>query len=172
MGERTDGTVEVVPYRDEWPAAFETIRRALAAAVGEVAISIEHIGSTAVPGLSAKPTIDILMVVEATERFLGVLGRVEELGFDYREHNTFVGSESHLFLRKVENGKRTHHLHVVCAGSPEIEGYRRFRDALRRDRVLAREYETVKLDLAAAYGSDRVRYVEAKSAWIDDRLRS
>lgn len=95
MGERTGRTVEVVPYRDEWPAAFETIRRALAAAVGEVAISIEHIGSTAVPGLSAKPTIDILMVVEATERFLGVLGRVEELGFDYREHNTFVGSESH-----------------------------------------------------------------------------
>lgn len=97
---------------------------------------------------------------------------VEELGFDYRSKNTFVGSEDHLFLRKVNDGKRPHHLHVVRVGAAEIEEYRRFRDALRGDPALAREYERLKRGLAEAHASDRMPYVEAKSRWVDERLRS
>lgn len=172
MGDRPDATVEVVPYDDAWPEAFETTRAGLAATVGDVAISIEHIGSTAVPGLAAKPTIDILVVVTSAAGFLETLPGVEALGFDHRPQNTMVGSEDHLFLRKVEGGKRTHHLHVLVDGSPEIEEYRRFRDALRGDPALAIEYEDLKLALAAEHGSDRIRYVEAKSRWVDERLSS
>lgn len=172
VGERPDSTVDVVPYRPEWAAEFERIADSLSSAVGGVAVSIEHIGSTAVPGLAAKPTIDILMVVRSPEEFLAVLPRVEALGFDYRSKNTFVGNEDHLFLRKVKDGKRTHHLHVVRVGSPEIEEYRRFRDALRGDPALAHEYERLKRRLAEAHASDRMQYVEAKSKWVDDRLRS
>jgi GrpB-like predicted nucleotidyltransferase (UPF0157 family) len=167
-----DATVEVVPYRGEWAVDFEATRAELVAAVGDVAISVEHIGSTAVPGLAAKPTIDILMVVRSTESFLEVRAQVEVLGFDHRSGNPLVGSDDHLFLRKVKDGKRTHHLHVVNAGSPEIDEYRRFRDALRRDPALAADYAQVKIDLAAEYGANRTRYVEAKSEWVSERLKS
>src|SRR5688572_23621274 len=112
MSNQPDASVEVVPSSDAWPAQFEQERAALRAALGDAAVSIEHIGSTAVPGLAAKPTIDILVVVDAVEEFLARLSGVEALGYDYRANNTFIGSESHLFLRKVVDGKRTHHLHV------------------------------------------------------------
>ncbi len=75
-------------------------------------------------------------------------------------------------LAKVKNGKRTHHLHVLRLGTPEVDDYRRFRDALRQDPALAREYESFKLELAAQHGTDRMRYVEVKSDWVDERLDS
>lgn len=158
--------VEVVPYSPAWPVLFEQERAALQAAAGDAAMSIEHIGSTAVPGLSAKPTIDILVVADSTGGFLKRLPRVEALGYEYRAHNTFVGSDAHLFFRKVLDGRRTHHLHVLRSGSPEIDDYRLFRDALRNDPALAGEYERMKLALAAEYATDRVRYVTEKANWV------
>jgi GrpB-like predicted nucleotidyltransferase (UPF0157 family) len=172
MRSERDVSVEVVPYSEAWPILFEQERAALQAAVGDVAASIEHIGSTAVPGLSAKPTIDILLVVDSIEDFLKRLPQVEALGYDYRAHNTFVGSDTHLFLRKVSNGKRTHHLHVLRSDSPEIEDYRRFRDALRNSPALVKEYERLKLLLVAEYATDRRRYVTEKANWLGEVLAS
>jgi GrpB-like predicted nucleotidyltransferase (UPF0157 family) len=165
-----DSTVEVVAYSTAWPAEFETAATLLKDALGPVASSIEHIGSTAVPGLAAKPTIDILVVVDSTGEFLAARPKVEELGFDYRPNNTVVGSGDHLFLRKVLDGKRTHHVHVVEAGSPKIDDYRLFRDALRSDPDLATRYEQVKVELARRHANDRMIYVSAKSAWVDTEL--
>jgi GrpB-like predicted nucleotidyltransferase (UPF0157 family) len=170
MQSRPEPVVEVVPSRGSWPAEFERERAALAAAVGAAALSIEHIGSTAVPGLAAKPTIDILLVVDATEDFLEHLAEVEALGYDHRGENAVVGSATHLFLRKVVAGRRTHHLHVLTSGSPEIDDYRLFRDALRNDRALARDYEQVKLALAARHATDRPGYVANKARWVDARV--
>lgn len=164
-------SVEVVPYRDEWPALFEAERSALADAAGPVARSIEHIGSTAVPGLSSKPTIDILMVVDAPEAFLSRLRAVEAAGYEYRA-GSFAKSPDHLFLRKVVDGQRISHLHVLPTGSPEIAEYRLFLDALRSDARLAARYEQLKLDLAAKYADDRMRYVSEKEAWVSDTLGS
>jgi GrpB-like predicted nucleotidyltransferase (UPF0157 family) len=165
-------SVTVVPYSPAWPVLFEQERAALQVAAGDVATSIEHIGSTAVPGLSAKPTIDILVVVDSTGEFLKRLPQVEALGYDYRADNTFVGSSTHLFLRKVLDGDRTHHLHVLRSGSPEIDDYRLFRDALRNDPALAQEYERLKLALAAEYAADRTRYVTEKANWVSEVLAS
>jgi len=162
--------VDVVPYSPAWPALFEQERVALQAAAGQTALSVEHIGSTAVPGLSAKPTIDILLVTGSAGEFLTRLPRIQALGYDYRAGNTFVGSAGHLFLRKVRDGRRTHHLHVLAAGSPEIEEYRLFRDALRSDPGLALRYERVKLALAARYAADRARYVTEKAKWVSETL--
>jgi GrpB-like predicted nucleotidyltransferase (UPF0157 family) len=170
MAERPDSRVEVVAYSNDWPARFEQERRALRSAVGGVAQAIEHIGSTAVPGLSAKPTIDILMVVESIEEFLGRLPALEALGYDYRPDNSIVGSDSHLFLRKVANGKRTHHLHVLRADSPEIEDYRLFRDELRQDSALAAEYEQLKITLARKHATDRTQYVTEKAKAVEQLL--
>ncbi len=162
-----DASVEVIPYSNAWPIQFERERAALQTAVGDdVARSIEHIGSTAVPGLPAKPTIDMLLVVDSIADFLKRLPQVEALGYDYREHNTFVGSDTHLFLRKVSNGKRTHHLHVLRSDSPEIDEYRLFRDELRNDPTLAKEYAQLKRVLAEEYADDRHRYVTEKANWV------
>lgn len=116
VGSEPDSTVEVVPYQSELANEFEEAQDALIAAVGNFALSIEHIGSTAVPGLAAKPTIDILMVVNSLRSFLRMLPEVGAIGFDYRPDHTLVGSDDHLFLRKVTDGERTHHLHVVKVG--------------------------------------------------------
>jgi len=164
--------VEVVPYSEVWPILFEQERAALEAAAGDVATSIEHIGSTAVPGLSAKPTIDILLVVDSTEEFLKRLPTVEALGYDYRARNTFVGSDTHLFLRKVSNGKRTHHLHVLRSDSRELDDYRLFRDALCDSPALVAEYQQLKLTLAAECATDRNRYVTEKANWVGGILAS
>jgi len=169
---RPDAPVAVVPYSKVWPVLFEQERVALQAAVGNVARSIEHIGSTAVPGLSAKPTIDILLVVDSAEEFFKRLPRVEALGYDYRAHNTVVGSETHLFFRKVSNGNRTHYLHVLRSDSPEIDDYRLFRDALRDDPALRQEYERLKLVLAAQHAADRNRYDTEKASWADGVVSS
>jgi GrpB-like predicted nucleotidyltransferase (UPF0157 family) len=172
MPNSPDGIIEVVPYSEAWPAMFDDAQAALAEALDDVVQSIEHIGSTAVEGLSAKPTIDILVVVSSMERFLERLPKVEALGFDYRADNTLVGSDNHLFLRRVVEGKRIHHVHVVRAGSPEIEEYRLFRDALRSDVALAKEYERMKVALSTEHADDRMRYVTEKAAWVDGVLRS
>ena len=172
MGGAPDSSVEVVAYSSSWPESFERERIVLEALAGDVASSIEHIGSTAVPGLSAKPTIDILIVVDSIDAFHGRVRDVEAIGYELRPRNTFVGNETHLFLRKVVDGKRTHHLHVVQSGSSEIDEYRLFRDALCSDPGLATRYEQLKLDLAALQGTDRARYVIEKAAWVDVVLDS
>jgi GrpB-like predicted nucleotidyltransferase (UPF0157 family) len=167
-----DPIVEMVPYSPDWPARFAEERAALADALDSCARSIEHIGSTAVPGLAAKPTIDILVVAdelaEAVERLAGAAA----LDYQVRPDNTLVGSADHVFLRKVHEGKRTHHLHLVRTGSAEIDDYRRFRDALRDDPALTRRYERLKLDLAAEHHTDRMGYVTAKSVWVEALLAS
>lgn len=170
MTDRPDASIEVVPYSEAWPAQFERERHALQAAVGEAARSIEHIGSTAVPGLAAKPTIDILIVVDSIEDFLERLPAIEALGYEYRANNTFVGSDTHLFLRKVADGKRTHHLHVLRSDSPEVEDYRLFRDELRSNPVLSSEYEQLKVTLLRQHASDRMGYVAEKAKWVDRLL--
>jgi GrpB-like predicted nucleotidyltransferase (UPF0157 family) len=167
MNNRPDSSVEVSPYSDSWPVLFEQERQALQAAAGDVAKSIEHIGSTAVPGLLAKPTIDILMVVNSVDGLLERLPAIEAVGYDYRANNTFVGSDTHLFLRKVIDGKRTHHLHVLRSDSPEIDDYRLFRDCLRDNPALAAEYGQLKVGLAVEHADDRMRYVTEKAKWVD-----
>ncbi len=169
VGRRPDRTVEVVAYSVTWPERFRRERDALMAALDGVADSIEHVGSTAVPGLAAKPTIDILIVVDSVAAFLDRLPALEELGYEHRPDGP-VGRDAHHFLRRVEAGRRTHHLHVLTVDSPEVRRFLAFRDALRRDRHLAAEYERLKTDLAARHATERDRYVAEKSRWVDAAL--
>ncbi len=172
MPERPDRTVEVVAHSDRWSALFSQERAALAEALGSTASSIEHIGSTAVQGLVAKPTIDILVVVGDMSELLDRVPAMEALGYQHRPDNTLAGSGEHQFFRRVSGGKRTHHVHVMLAGAPQAEQYRRFRDVLRSDAVLAARYAEVKLRLASQHADDRAAYVQQKSDWVDETLRA
>ena len=162
--------VELQPYGLDLAADFAREAARLHTAFDAEAVVLHHIGSTAVPGLASKPTIDILVVVESIHGFLARLPQVEQTGFDYRPKNALVGSSNHLFLRKVTDGKRSHHVHVVGACSPEIDDYRLFRDALRSDHSLAKRYGEVKVELARRQANDRMSYVNEKSSWVDNEL--
>ncbi len=156
---RTDGSCRSGARR------FEAERAALLAAAPDLFLSVEHIGSTAVPGMLGKPTIDILGVVADLE---AVLTRVDDLaaaGYDHRPGA--FDDTGHLFFRRVEGGKRLAHLHVLPASSSEIDGYRLFRDFLRAEPDAAARYAAIKRDLFARFAGRRQPYVEAKEREVE-----
>ncbi len=164
----SEGSVRLVPYDPSWPASFEAARGDLATVVLE-ALSIEHVGSTSVPGLASKPTVDVLLVVD---EFALVLNRTSELaaiGFEYRP-GSFAPERRHLFFRRIVGGDRTHHLHVLPSDSPEPDDYRLFRDYLRANPDAAERYEAAKLDLSDRFARDRTSYVQAKEPIVEELL--
>jgi GrpB-like predicted nucleotidyltransferase (UPF0157 family) len=162
--------VEIVPYNPAWPAWFaEEAAHLRACLPGELLGRIEHFGSTAVPGLAAKPIIDMLVetrcVAAVQERVVPIL---EAQGYDYFWRPTWgddVPPFYAWFIRRDAAGRRTHHLHFVEPGFPHWERLR-FRDYLTAHPEAARQYEALKRRLAEANAADRVAYTEAKTAFI------
>jgi GrpB-like predicted nucleotidyltransferase (UPF0157 family) len=153
----------------EWPEQFEAVRRDLVTTLGSAAMRIEHIGSTAVPGLFAKPTIDVLLVVADTDDVLDRLDSLASLGFEHRPE-AWPDPERHVFLRRVVDGRRTHHLHVVPADSFEIADYLLLRDHLRAHPEEVEAYAAHKRRLATEVSGDRAGYVAAKPAYVEELL--
>ena len=163
MSDGLEAPVLLVDYDPAWPAAFERERGALAGILGEwLTGSIEHIGSTAVPGLRAKPVLDIMAGVESLEASLPAIQAVCRL--DY-VHYPYRAEVMHWFC-KPSPAHRTHHLHLVPFRSALWSERLLFRDVLRRDRGLAADYAELKTLLAQRYPNDREAYTEAKSAFV------
>ncbi|MCZ7577514.1 MAG: GrpB family protein [Dehalococcoidia bacterium] len=161
--------VEVVPYSAEWPLEFEREAARLREAVGESAIGIEHVGSTAVPGLSAKPIIDMMLAVKDFDAARPLVHRIEELGYWYCGENGIP--RRHYFIKEDDAGNVTHHLHTLEDASLEARKHRLFRDHLRAHPADRDAYGELKLRLAAAHGQDRAAYQEGKTALIERILR-
>jgi GrpB-like predicted nucleotidyltransferase (UPF0157 family) len=161
----TDGSIEFVEYRAEWPEMFETERGLFEQHLGATFVRIEHIGSTAVPGMPSKPIIDLAGVVRSIDDVLGELDSLYALGYDNR--GFFADANDHVFFRKVAAGKRTHHLHVVTIDSAELASWVAFREYLRTDATAAADYAVAKRELFARFPGDRMGYVEAKSLVVD-----
>jgi GrpB-like predicted nucleotidyltransferase (UPF0157 family) len=161
--------VIIEPYDPRWPAMFEAERAALAGVLAPwLAGPIEHIGSTAVPGLPAKPVIDIMAAVQdlaASRPAIAALSPLSYCYFDYK------GEVMH-WLCKPSDLERTHHLHLVPFASPLWRERLAFRDALRRDPALRAAYRDLKLGLAADHRDDREAYTEAKTGFIQQALAS
>ena len=155
-------SIVVVPYRQEWPETFGRHRERIAAALGEGAVGIDHIGSTAVPGLAAKPIVDILVVVANSADEDSYLPAMERAGYELRVREP--GFEEHRMFRTPQ---RDVHVHVLSTGSPEIERYLRLRDALRAAPFLRARYQALKQALAAQDWQDMNAYAQAKSGMIE-----
>jgi GrpB-like predicted nucleotidyltransferase (UPF0157 family) len=155
-----DMRVEIVEYDPSWPAAFEAERGRLVPLLAGA--EIHHIGSTAVPGLVAKPIIDMMALVESYE---GPVARlVAEGGYQYPQaFNATLTTRR--FLCYPTPSTRTHHLHLVDDPG-ELARYLLLRDRLRADPALADEYTALKRALAERYREDREAYTEAKSEFI------
>ncbi|MFF3851208.1 GrpB family protein [Streptomyces sp. NPDC002328] len=159
--------VEIMPYDPAWPAMFARWGTGLRAALGDAAARIDHIGSTSVPGLAAKPVIDIQISVaslEATDPFLGPL---TDMGLVYRADNP---ERTKRYFREPPGQRRTH-VHVRQLGSFSQQFPLLFRDYLRCHLAAANEYAAAKQHCAAKFRNDRHGYVQAKDAFVWDIIR-
>lgn len=144
-----------------WPASFAAERRRLLAALGEAALSIEHVGSTAVSGLPAKPIIDILVTVEHLAHAEGCIAPLAALGYAFVD---YPQNRDRRFFRK---GKpRSHHVQIVAAESPAARAYRAFRDALRQDDALREKYAALKHASQRELKHRRAEYGARKTALV------
>lgn len=148
-----------------WPAAFEAERVLILPCFSTPPLLLEHMGSTAIPGLPAKPIIDIIALVDDLDAAQDCIAALEAAGFEYRADYT---DKTKIFLMKrdARDGRRTHHLHIHDDGD-EVRRHLMFRDALRGDDALRNAYRDLKQDLAARHRDDRMAYSRHKTAFID-----
>jgi GrpB-like predicted nucleotidyltransferase (UPF0157 family) len=166
--EEADPPVRIVPYDPGWPALFEKERALLESCLARwLAGPIEHVGSTAVPGLAAKPVIDIMAAVESLTAFRPAISVLADSGYAYFPYHP---EQEHWFC-KPSAAFRTHHLHLVPLASRWWNERLAFRDYLRRDCVTAEEYAELKRQLARHYEFDREAYTEAKGPFIQQILK-
>lgn len=159
-----NGTNALVDYDPDWPAEFMRERQRLASALDGVALGIEHYGSTAVPGMRAKPILDVLVGVAPLENWRLCNDPLLELGYDYAENAGVLGH--YIFGRGRDATERTHLVHIVEYLGPSWSGNLAFRDALRSDAALRQAYADEKERAVAAAPVGRGRYNELKAAFI------
>lgn len=159
--------VVLAAWDPAWEHTFAAIRDRVAEALGDVAVGIEHVGSTAVAGLAAKPIIDIDVVLRREQDVAEAIVRLAAIGYQHLGNLGIVGRDAF----RAPAGAPAHHLYVCPASSAELRAHLIFRDALRRRPDLAKAYETLKRELAAAYRNDRDSYAEGKSRFIASALQ-
>jgi GrpB-like predicted nucleotidyltransferase (UPF0157 family)/pimeloyl-ACP methyl ester carboxylesterase len=159
--------VRLVAHDPSWGRAFAAERDAVAGALGHRALAIEHVGSTAVPGLAAKPVVDVLVALDALTDADDVVARLEASGYAAWPAGD---TSDHRFLLRAADGVRRFHVHLVARGSPRWRDTVAFRDALRGDASLRERYTARKRALAAAHGDDREAYTAGKTAFVAQAL--
>lgn len=154
--------VEVVAYDPQWPIMFASEAKLIKQAFGSICLAIHHIGSTSVPGLCAKPIIDMLPVVDNILAVDECIATMESLGYDSKGENGIA------FRRFFQKGRevRTHNVHVYERGDPEIERYLKFRDWLRTHDNDVQAYAKLKLELAQKFPDDIQRYCDGKDSFV------
>jgi NAD-dependent deacetylase len=155
--------LEIVAYDPAWPRLYEEEAARVRAALGEDVVAIEHMGSTAVPGLAGKPVIDVSVGLRRPELSTEQVAAVEALGYEHLGENGLPGR---LFFRRSEGGERRHHLHVVEVDGEHWHRHRAFRDYLRSHPDEAGRYAAEKLRLAAE-ASTQGDYWERKQPYAD-----
>jgi GrpB-like predicted nucleotidyltransferase (UPF0157 family) len=155
------GVVRLVPYQDEWKRLFEQEKGAIQAVLGGYILDIQHIGSTAIPRISAKPIIDIAIAVTDFEEAIVCIPLVVGLGYEYRGGYGIL--RRHYFVR---GEPRLFHLHMMEVTSPNWQDLLLFRDYLRGHPEAAGEYAALKRQLAEMYPAGREAYLEGKAEFI------
>lgn len=161
-------TITVVDYDPAWPTAFERLRARIWPAVADLATAIEHVGSTSVPGLAAKPVIDLDVVLRSGDHVPEAVARLAALGYGHRGDLGIAGREAF----EPPPGAPEHHLYVCPPDSPALANHLALRDRLRGHPDLAAAYGALKQRLARAFAQDIDGYVDGKTGFILDVLRA
>lgn len=163
LDDRFDPAIRIVDYDRAWPAMAEQERRRIEDAVGDAAVRVEHVGSTAVPGLAAKPIVDLQLSVDALEPRERYVAPLERLGYLFAPAPE---SPDHHFFGRPPERPRTHHLHVCAAGSAHELRHLAVRDFLRAHPDEAARYAALKREVAARHPQDRLAYIAGKDAYV------
>ena len=159
------GKVKLEKYQNDWKEEFKKEKNNLAKIFGEVALEIEHVGSTAIPGLSAKPIIDIALALNSLEDF-------DEFKYYYDNHEDYSIKDTReigeILLRKGSESNRTHFIHIVKKDSDRYKNMILFRDYLINNLEELKAYEDLKKELAIKFKDDRKSYTASKNEFITD----
>lgn len=159
--------VHVVDYDPTWPLTFASLRAPIWEAVKDVALAVEHVGSTAVPGLAAKPVIDIDIVVPSPPRMTAVIERLALLGYVHRGTLGIEGREAF----DSPMGLAAHHLYACVRGCAALANHLALRDYLRANPATAASYGALKTRLSEEFPTDMSKYISGKTAFLLDVLR-
>lgn len=161
----------LVPYSPTWPLVFENLRQELLPIFVDVPIQIMHIGSTSVPGLAAKPVIDLLLGAPTLAGIEARVADIVRLGYTYRPHYEAAIPQRRYFVKDIAGDLRIH-LHGVEQGGRLWQEHLRFRDLLRADEARRSEYEALKRRLAIVHAGNKAAYTLEKGAYIRSLLSS
>ncbi len=156
-----EGVVRLEKYSPEWKTLYEKEEKLLRDSVGEYIIDIQHIGSTSIPDIVAKPIIDIGIAIANFEEGQRLIEPIQNLGYQYKGENGIP--RRHYF---VKGNPTTHHLHILEIDSDEWKKHITFRDSLRKNKELAEEYTRIKTELAEKFRNDRLAYTEGKTDFV------
>jgi len=159
--------VKMANYDPNWPKLFEKEKNLILGAIGHVIVRTEHIGSTAVPGLGAKPIVDILVAVNHLSDAKTCIEPLKRIGYKYKPRLEADIPERRFFGKGAPPKEQHYHLHMVELMSDFWERHLLFRDYLRTHPEAAQEYQKLKKQLAAKYGRNREGYTDAKTPFIE-----
>ncbi|MBR5779912.1 MAG: GrpB family protein [Clostridia bacterium] len=158
--------VIVLPYDKAWKSAFEAIKQEIECAVGDLILGIEHVGSTSVEGMSAKPCIDIDVIIKDYSVFDKVIGKLESIGYTHEGDLGIKDREAFKYANKPHLMK--HHLYVCPQFSEELNRHITFRNFLRDNTDAVKKYSQVKETAAKLFPNDIDKYIEYKSPCIEE----
>ncbi|MEL7247098.1 MAG: GrpB family protein [Bacteroidota bacterium] len=161
-------SVKLLPHQVVWQDVFQTTKTHLQEILGDRIVDIQHVGSTAVANLSAKPIIDVLVGMENLKQIQHIMPILTAHDYEYRGERS--ATDDHLFVKGPQADIRTHHIHIVTHQGTLWQDYVYFRDALRADLVLAQRYAQLKEELAEQYRNDRGLYTAGKTVFIQEIL--
>lgn len=161
--------IKVVPYNPEWKTEFEKIKTMINSYIGDLILTVEHVGSTSIEGLSAKPIIDLDVVIDSYDILPSIIDRLAIKGFEYEGNLGTEGREA--FNRTVDDGCMKYHLYVCPKDGKGYLEHIAFRDYLRANGTARKEYEKLKLMLARTYRYDIDNYSDKKTEFVREILR-
>lgn len=161
------GTVVLEKHHQEWAEAFELEKESLKNLLGDSVLDIQHIGSTSIAGLAAKPIIDMLMAVKSLDEVQSIRRPLESTGYEYRENGS---NEDQILFVKGPEALRTHYLHITELDSSVWQNDLAFRNYLRSHPEAVTEYEKLKNELASKYADNRGEYTAGKDTFIKSVL--
>jgi GrpB-like predicted nucleotidyltransferase (UPF0157 family) len=165
LDDRFDPAIRIVEYDSEWPIAASQELSRIREAVGAAAVRLEHVGSTSVPGLAAKPILDLQLSVASIEPTAAYADPLEDLGYLFAPD---PGSPDFHFFGKPAERPRSHHVHVCEAGSEHEFRHLAVRDFLRTDSAEVARYAALKREIAPKHPQDRLAYIDAKEDYLTD----
>jgi len=163
------GTVKLVPYDPEWAVIFMEERQRIFESLGDAALGVEHIGSTAIPGMDAKPILDLMVAISTVDDYEQYVVPLEKLGYVFRRD--MRNDQEHVLFVKGPEEKRTHYLKLTTLNSDFWREHLLFRDFLRLHPERAESYRRLKHALLEEYAGERAEYTKEKSGFIKETIK-